>query len=65
VDYQQAGGLSWQQLEDLTSGALSVSGCCGMSVVIYNPDLDHGRAASRIADYVAFAAALAIGRPKP
>jgi hypothetical protein len=31
-----------------------------MSVVIYNPDLDQDRAAARIADYVAFAAALAM-----
>jgi arginase len=31
-----------------------VPGCLGASVVIYNPDLDGGRAAARIADYVAF-----------
>ena len=59
VDYQQPGGLDWAQLEELTSAVLSVGGCYGVSVVIYNPDLDQGRAASRIADYVAFLTARA------
>ena len=54
VDYPQPGGLSWSQLERLTAACLSVPGCLGASVVIYNPDLDGGRAAERIADYIAF-----------
>jgi arginase len=54
VDYPQPGGLTWKQLESLTAACLSVPGCLGASVVIYNPDLDGGRAAARIADYVAF-----------
>ncbi|HET6732296.1 arginase family protein [Mycobacterium sp.] len=54
VDYPQPGGLTWNQLESLTAACLSVPGCLGASVVIYNPDLDGGRAAERIADYVAF-----------
>jgi arginase len=54
VDYPQPGGLMWSQLESLTAACLCVPGCLGASVVIYNPDLDAGRAAARIADYVAF-----------
>lgn len=54
VDYPQPGGLTWSQLESLTTACLSVPGCLGASVVIYNPDLDGGQAAARIADYVAF-----------
>jgi arginase len=61
VDYRQPGGLDWEQLEELTSAALSIGGCYGASVVIYNPELDKGRAASRIADYVASLAARAVG----
>jgi arginase len=53
VDYPQPGGLTWSQLESLTAACLSVPGCLGASVVIYNPDLDGGQAAARIADYVA------------
>jgi arginase len=54
VDYPQPGGLTWDQLESLTAACLSVPGCLGASVVIYNPDLDGGHAAARIADYVGF-----------
>ena len=46
--------MTWSQLESLTTACLSVPGCLGASVVIYNPDLDGGQAAGRIADYVAF-----------
>jgi len=53
LDYQQPGGLTWDQLEELTSAVLSVPGCFGTIVVTCNPDLDQGRAVSRIADYVA------------
>ena len=54
VDYPQPGGLTWTQLEQLTAACLKVPGCLGASVVIYNPDLDGGHAADRIADYIAF-----------
>lgn len=54
VDYPQSGGLSWEELELITATCLRVPGCLGASVVIYNPDLDDGHAAARIADYVAF-----------
>jgi arginase len=54
VDYQQPGGLTWNQLERLTAACLRVPGCLGASVVIYNPDLDGGHAAGRIVDFIAF-----------
>ena len=54
VDYPQPGGLTWSQLESLTAACLSVPGCLGASIVIYNPDLDGGHAAERIADFIAF-----------
>ncbi len=38
VDYPQPGGLTWQQLGQLTSAALATPGCAGWC--IYNPDLD-------------------------
>jgi arginase len=56
VDYPQPGGLSWQQLESLTEGLLDLGRCGGLSVCIYNPDLDNGTAAQRISQYVAGAA---------
>jgi arginase len=56
VDYPQPGGLSWEQLETLTAKLLGLGGCGGLSVSIYNPDLDGGAAAGRISEYVAGAA---------
>jgi arginase len=43
VDYPQPGGLTWQQLRQLTAAALAMPGCAGWSVCIYNPDLDPDR----------------------
>ena len=43
VDYPQPGGLTWSQLSDITSAALTADGCAGWSVCIYNPDLDPSR----------------------
>jgi arginase len=43
VDYPQPGGLTWEQLSEITSAALVSDGCAGWSVCIYNPDLDPGR----------------------
>jgi arginase len=54
VDYPQPGGLTWSQLERLTAACLRVPGCLGASVVIYNPDLDGGHAADRIAEFIAY-----------
>lgn len=56
VDYPQPAGLTWTQLEEFAASCLSVSGCLGASVVIYHPDLDDGRSAGRIADFIAFLA---------
>jgi arginase len=53
VDYQQAGGLSWSDLTALTGAALSIPGCVGATVTIYNPDLDPDRLhASRIVEFI-------------
>jgi arginase len=43
VDYPQPGGLTWKQLNQITSAALAAKGCAGWSVCIYNPDLDPDR----------------------
>jgi arginase len=54
VDYRQPGGLTWEQLDAVLTGALTVPGCAGCSVAIYNPDLDgDGSQAARIVDHVA------------
>lgn len=53
VDYPQSGGLSWPGLESLTAAALGAPGCLGVTVCIYNPDLDPDRRhARRIVDYI-------------
>jgi arginase len=57
VDYPQDGGLSWAELEAMTHAAMTVPGCLGWDVTIYNPDLDaDGAHAHRIADYIKGAA---------
>jgi arginase len=43
VDYPQPGGLTWEQLSQVTSAALAAEGCAGWSVCIYDPDLDPDR----------------------
>jgi arginase len=58
VDYPQPGGLTWDQLAELTATALAASGCAGWSVCIYNPDLDPGRdGADAIVRYISQAIA--------
>ena len=53
VDYQQPGGLSWEDLSEITTRALAHPSCAGWSVVIYNPDLDSGQTdARRIVEYI-------------
>ncbi|MEV6558632.1 arginase family protein [Nocardia sp. NPDC051756] len=57
VDYPQPGGLDWPDLDAITAAALQ-PGCVGMTLTIYNPDLDaDGRYARRIIDYLADALA--------
>jgi arginase len=64
VDYPQPGGLTWQQLGQLTSAALATPGCAGWSVCIYNPDLDPGLSgADAIIGYLAQAITVADRRP--
>jgi arginase len=54
VDYPQPGGLTWAQLIQITSAALTADGCAGWSVCIYNPDLDPDRSgADAIISYLA------------
>ena len=58
VDYLQPGGLSWAELETVATTALAHPGCVGMTVTIYDPDLDpDGRHAARIVAFVATLAA--------
>ena len=53
VDYPQPGGLTWEQLSQITTTALAAQGCAGWSVCIYNPDLDPDRdAADAIIKYL-------------
>jgi len=60
VDYQQPGGLTWDELTDITVRALADPHCTGWSVVIYNPDLDpDGDGARHIIDYITTAVAVA------
>lgn len=40
VDYRQPGGLAWSDLDALVRAALAVSGCAGLTLTIYTPDLD-------------------------
>lgn len=53
VDYRQLAGLAWSTLDELIGHALADSRCAGMSVVIYNPDLDTERRDGRkLIDFV-------------
>ena len=54
VDYPQSGGLGWSELEKLAATGAADPRCQGMSVAIYNPELDPGReGASRVIDFLA------------
>lgn len=53
VDYQQPGGLDWEQLEVLGRTAMSHGKIAGCDVTIYNPDMDpDGRFARRIVSFL-------------
>ena len=53
VDYPQPGGIAWSDLHAVTTAGLGV-GCAGMSLTIYNPDLDPDREHARaIVDHLA------------
>jgi arginase len=47
VDYRQRGGLAWDELDRLAATAASAARCRGVSVAIYNPDLDPQRTGAR------------------
>ena len=48
------GGLTWQHLKEVVRAALRTGGCRGLSLVIYNPELDADRSqARRIVQFVA------------
>jgi arginase len=54
VDYPQPGGLGWPALEQLAAAGTADPRCEGVSVVIYNPDLDPDRdGANRVIDFLA------------
>lgn len=54
VDYPQPAGLGWPELEQLAAAAIADPRCRGVSVVIYNPDLDPSRDdANRLVDFLA------------
>jgi arginase len=53
VDYRQPGGLAWDELDRLAATAVADPRCRGLSVVIYNPDLDPQRTdARKVVDFV-------------
>ena len=64
VDYPQPGGLSWSELRRVTGAALTKGGCVGVSVVIYNPDLDDGAHAEVIVRYLAYLVAACLPGPE-
>jgi arginase len=53
ADYLQPGGIDWEHLGGLVSTAVADPRCRGLSVVIYNPDLDPDRRdARRISEFL-------------
>jgi arginase len=53
VDYQQPGGIDWNQLELLTTTSLKSGKIIGWNVTIYNPDMDPERSsAKRIVQFI-------------
>lgn len=43
----QPGGLTWDELEQTLTTAVSMSGCVGLSIAIYDPDQDEDRVGAR------------------
>lgn len=49
----EPGGVTWEQLTSVVTGALRQGGCIGCSVAIYDPDQDSDRAgARRVCDFI-------------
>ena len=56
VDYQQPGGINWNQLKKITKALISSGYTIGLNLTIYNPDMDSdGRFAKRIVNYLEYA----------
>ena len=56
VDYQQPGGINWNQLRKITKAVMSSRDIIGLNLTIYNPDMDpDGRFAKRIVNYLEYA----------
>jgi arginase len=54
VDYPQPGGLGWSELDLLAATAAADPRCRGVSIVIYNPDLDPSRdEGNRVVEFLA------------
>jgi arginase len=47
-DFVSPGGLSWQELLEVVTAALAVRGCCGVSLVRYDPVIDAERVVARL-----------------
>jgi arginase len=47
VDYRMKDGLSWDELSDLLAAALATGKAVGMTLTIYNPNLDPSRSIAR------------------
>jgi arginase len=56
VDYQQPGGINWNQLKKITKTVMSSGYTIGLNLTIYNPDMDpDGSFAKRIVNYLEYA----------
>jgi arginase len=63
VDYRHAGGLSWEETEQILGGLLGNRNACGLEVTIFNPRLDpDGSIARRLSDLIE---AVLQRRPRP
>ena len=56
VDYQQPGGINWNQLKKITKAVMSSGYTIGLNLTIYNPDMDpDSRFAKHIVNYLEYA----------
>lgn len=56
VDYQQPGGITWNQLKRITKAVILSRNAVGLNLTIYNPDLDPDNSfAKRIVNYLKYA----------
>lgn len=63
VDYQQPGGIEWDQLGELTTTALKSGKIIGWNITIYNPDMDPEKvSAKKIIQFIEESIAQSLGR---